>query len=148
MRLGVRYETAPDQLRYLLIALKRLLLAHPKIDPDPARVRLAGFGAYSLDIDVFAYVRTTDYNEFLAVREDLMLRMMDVVTESGTGFAFPSQTNYDARDGLDQDKARVAADAVRRWREAGALFLPDFPPGEAAKLADTIDYPPKGSPRA
>jgi len=147
MRLGVRYETTPDQLRYLLIALKTLLLAHPKIDPDPARVRLVGFGAYSLDVDVFAYVRTIDYNEFLAVREDLMLRMMDVVAESGTGFAFPSQTNYDARDGFDQEKARVAADAVHRWREAGALFLPDFPPGEAAKLADTIDYPPKGSPQ-
>jgi hypothetical protein len=52
-----------------------------------------------------------------------------------------------ARDGFDQEKARVAADTVRRWRETGALFLPDFPPGEASRLADTIDYPPKGAPQ-
>jgi MscS family membrane protein len=145
VRIGVRYETTPDQLRHLLIELKKMLLAHPKVDPDPARVRFANLGAYSLDLDIFAYVRTTDYNEFLAVREDLFLRMMDVVSASGTGFAFPSQTNYDAREGWDTEKVRAVEATVQRWREAGTLFLPDVPSHEAAKLSGTLDYPPKGS---
>lgn len=144
-RLGVRYETTPDQLRHLLVELKKMLLAHPKVDPDPARVRFANFGEYSLDIDLFAYVRTTDYNEFLAVREDLFLRIMDLIAASGTGFAFPSQTHYEAGDGLDPERARAAEAAVRAWRDAGTLFLPDIPGDEAAKLVDTLDYPPRGS---
>ena len=69
--LGLRYETTPDQLRHVLVDLHELLYAHPRIDPDPARVRFVGFGAYTLDVEIYAYVRTADYNEFLAVREDL-----------------------------------------------------------------------------
>jgi MscS family membrane protein len=145
LTIGVRYETRPDQLRYLLIELKRMLLAHPKIDPDPARVRFTGFGVNSLDITIFAYVRTTDHTEFLAVREDVLLRILEVVETAGTGFAFPSQTVYGNTEGFDPEKARAAEEAVRRWREAGTLFLPDLPPAEVAKVSDTLDYPPTGS---
>lgn len=144
-RLGIRYETTPDQLRYLVIELKKMLLAHPKIDPDPARVRFANFGPHSLDVDVFAYVRTTDYGEYLAVREDLYLRIIELVHASGTDFAFQSQTVYDSGQGLDAEKARAAEATVRRWRETGTLFLPDVPAAEAAKVADTLPYPPPGS---
>lgn len=144
--IGVRYETTPEQMRYLLIELKRMLLAHPKVEPDPARVRFVGFGAYSLDLEFFAYTKTADINEFFAIREDILLRIMDTVLASGTGFAFPSQTNYFARDsGLDEEKTRAAEDQVRTWRERGELFLPNFPPERAAEIG-SLDYPPKGSP--
>lgn len=43
---------------------------------------------------MFAYVKTTVRAEFLGVQEDLWLRVMDLVAQSGTGFAFPSQTLY------------------------------------------------------
>jgi MscS family membrane protein len=144
-RIGVRYETTPDQLRYLLVELKKLLLAHPKIDPDPARVRFVGFGTYGLEIDVFAYVRTTDYNEYLAVREDLYLRIIDLVHASGTDLAFQAQSLYDSAQHLDGERRAAAESAVRHWRESGTLFLPNLPAAEAAKVTDTLDYPPKGS---
>ena len=54
--IGVRYETSPEQLRYLLVKIREMLLGHPRIHPDPARARFIGFGACSLDIEVFAYV--------------------------------------------------------------------------------------------
>jgi MscS family membrane protein len=144
--IGLRYETTPDQLRHVLVALKRVLLSHPKIHPDPARVRFVGFGAYSLDVEIFAYVRTADINEFHAVREDLFLRIMDVVAESGTGFAFPSRTLYLAFDpGVDGQRTKAAEDQVRVWRESRELPLPNVPPALAARMADTLDYPPAGS---
>ena len=59
-RTFVRYETTPDQLRYLLAGLRRILIAHPRVDDGPLRVRFAAFGAYSLDIKVFSYIDTTD----------------------------------------------------------------------------------------
>jgi MscS family membrane protein len=108
-------------------------------------VRFVAFGPYSLDLEIFAYVRTADYNEFLAVREDLYLRMMDVVAASGTGFAFPSQTLYSGARGLDAERARQAAAEVQRWREEGTLPLPEFPADRVTGLRDTLDYPPKGS---
>jgi MscS family membrane protein len=145
--LGLRYETTPDQLRHVLVRLRELLYAHPRIDRDPVRVRFVGFGAYSLDVEIFAYVGTADFNEFLAVREDVYLRIMDAVAASGTGFAFPSQTNYGSEQGLDPERARHAEAEVRGWRERGTLPLPEFPPERVTRLRDTLDYPPEGSPQ-
>ena len=76
--IGVRYETTPEQLRFLLARLREILLAHPRVTDDPARVRFVGFGAYSLDLEVFAYVDTSDWSEFLEIREDIYLHFMDV----------------------------------------------------------------------
>jgi MscS family membrane protein len=145
--IGVRYETTPDQLRWLLVELKRLLLAHPKVSPDPARVRLGNFGAYSLDIEFFAYVVTTDVDEFIAVREDLYLRIMDVVAASGTGFAFPSQVEYVATDtAIDRERQKAVEAQVGAWRAARKLPLPDVPSDRVAELAGTLDWPPAGAP--
>jgi MscS family membrane protein len=140
--IGVRYETSPDQLRHVLIEIRKLLAAHPMIDPDPARVRFVGFGASSLELEIFAYVRTSDFNEFLKVREDVYLRIMDVVNSSGTGFAFPSQTLYLGRDGgLDHERKQAAEETVRALRRRGALPFPDLPPDLLAEIEDRLEYP-------
>jgi MscS family membrane protein len=145
--IGVRYETSPEQLRFLLARLREVLLAHPRVTDDPARVRFVGFGAYSLDLEVFAYVDTADWSEFLSIREDLYLRFMDAVAEAGTGFAFPSSTTYVGRDeGLDEERTRTAEEEVARWRERGELPFPQFPESRVEAVENTLDWPPEGSP--
>jgi MscS family membrane protein len=144
--LRLRYDTTSDQVRHVLVRVRELLCAHPMLYPDPARVRLVDLGPYALELEIFAYVRTRDYNEFLAVREDIYLRIMDIVAESATGFALPSQTIYRAGDGLDPERARAVEAEVQRWRSEGALPMPEFPPERLAQLRDTLDYPPNGSP--
>jgi MscS family membrane protein len=147
--LGLRYETTPDQLRYVLVEVRKMLYAHPRVSPEPARIRFVGFGAYSLDLEIFAYVMTQDFGEFLSIREDIYLRIMDIVAASGTGFAFPSSTTYLGRDaGLDEAKGRAAEEQVRAWREQGQLYLPEFPPEAIEQLRETLPYPPDGAPRA
>jgi MscS family membrane protein len=116
-RIGLRYETTPDQLRWLLVELTKALHAHPKIGNEEARTRFVRFGEYALDVELFAHVRTVDYGEFLVVREEVYLRVMEIVAASGTGFAFPSQTVYEGRDGLDAEKTRAAEAAGRQARE-------------------------------
>ena len=112
--LALRYETTGDQLRFVLAQLRELLLAHPRVTDDPARVRFAGFADYAMNVEIFAYVNTADWNEFLAIQEDIHLRILDIVESAGTGFAFPSRTLYHTRDGgLDAERQ-----AGRR--EAGA----------------------------
>jgi hypothetical protein len=67
------------------------------------------FGESSVDVDVFAYVATADWNEFLAVQEDVVLRIMDIVRAAGTAFALPSRTLYHGRDrGLDPERQEAA----------------------------------------
>jgi MscS family membrane protein len=116
--IGVRYETTPDQMRFLLEELRGVLREHPRVSPDPARVRFVGFGSSSLDLEVYAYVTTSDWNEYLAIREELYLQFMDAVERAGSGFAFPSQTLYLGKDdGLDADAARDAASKGAALRE-------------------------------
>jgi MscS family membrane protein len=104
--LGLRYETTPDQLRHVLAELRQMLVDHPKVTKAPARVRFVGYGAYSLDIEIFAYLYCRDQDSFLEIQEELLLRIADIVTGCGTAFAFPSQTTYFTRDkGLDSDVA-------------------------------------------
>jgi MscS family membrane protein len=127
--IGLRHETTPDQLRYALAEIRQMLYGHPMVDTQSARIRLIRLGSSSLDLEVFAYVLTSDYATFLEVQEDLLLRIMDIVKASGTGMAFPSQTAYLARDsGLDEAKTQAAIATVRRWREDGNLPFPNFRP--------------------
>jgi len=116
-RFDLRHETTPDQLRLLLIRLREMLLAHPRVSDDPARVRLVDFASSSIQVEIFAYVTTPDWNDFLAVQEDLLLRIRDMVNEIAGGFAFPSRTIYGPRDpDLDAAAAGVARTSVEALR--------------------------------
>jgi MscS family membrane protein len=143
--IGLRYETTPEQLRYVLVKLRELLLSHPRVHQDPVRA-VHRVGGSSLDIEVLAYVMTRDWAEFLIVREDILLRIMDLIEQSGAAFAFPSQTLYIGRDcGPDNDKSQAAEAAVRAWLEEGTLPFPDTSPKQAAGIRGSIDFPPTGS---
>ncbi len=144
--IGLRYETTPDQMRHILTRLRELLAAHPRILKDPVRVRFVGFGDSALNVDIFAYVNTPDFNEFLGIQEDILLRVIDLVEASGTGFAFPSQTLYLSRDtGLNAARKQAAEKEVNEWRERDSLPFPDLNPDRVSSLEDTLDWPPAGS---
>jgi MscS family membrane protein len=144
--LGVRLETSPDQLRYLLAEIRRLLIQHPKVESDASRVRFASFGPTALNLEIFSYVLTRDFAEFTAIREDLLLRIMEIIQSSGTALAMPSQTLYLARDSrLDPEKAAAAEKQVQEWRDQQQLPFPDFSPSDKAAFRDLIAYPPPES---
>ena len=144
--LPLRYETTADQLRYVLAEIRQLLYAHPMVESRSARIRFVRFGGSSLDLEIFSYILTSDYNRFLEVQEDLLLRIMDIVEASGTGIAFPSQTAYLARDrGHDETKRQAAIATVQRWREAQELPFPNFRPERIAEVENTLEYPPPES---
>ena len=144
--IGLRYETEPDQLRQVLARLREMLFAHPRIDGATVRVRFIGFGSHSQDVQIRAYALTPDWSEFLAIREDVLLRVSKIVSESGTSFAFPSQTLYLGRDGgLDQELSEAAKEQVAGWRRTGTLPFPDPAAARIGELEGTLDYPPRGS---
>ena len=144
--LNLRYETTADQLRFVLTHLRMMMIGHPKVSPERLRVRFRGFGDSSLDVEIFAYIRTNTYPEYWAIREDINLRIIDIVKEAGTGFAFPSQTTYFTQDtGLDKEKSRDSEAQVEKWRSDNNLPFPEVEGEEQEQFADTLDYPPAGS---
>jgi MscS family membrane protein len=89
--LNLRRNTTPDQMRALLEALTKLLKDNPKFEAGAMPVRFVGIGAYSLDIEIFIYVRTLDGDEFMQIQQNLFLSIMDAVESTGTALAVPTQ---------------------------------------------------------
>ena len=102
---GLVYETTATQMREVLAGLERVLRAHPKIWPDAVVVRFGELAASSLNIDVMAWFLTSDWGEFQAIREQVLLQFMEVVESAGTSFAFPTSTIHVASVPSDVSRA-------------------------------------------
>ncbi len=111
--LGLQYETTPDQMRAVIDAIQKMLVAHPNVDASTARVRFLRLGASSLDIEVSAYLFAADGDRFLAVQQELLLRIMEIVEASGTAIAFPSQTLHIASGSLTEALEQAAPAPVK-----------------------------------
>jgi MscS family membrane protein len=124
--LGLHVETSAEQLRTVLSEIRRVLASNPKIEASTIRVRLIELASSSLNVEIFCYVLTQDFNEFTEVREDLLLRIMKFVEDSGTNLASPSQTLYLSGDPASKkDKTDAAAKTITDARDGKALPSPD-----------------------
>jgi MscS family membrane protein len=104
--IGLRYETTPGQIRTIVGQLQAMLTSQPGADLESVRVRFLRLGAFSLDIELFAYFYANDWNRFLEIQEGLLLQSMEIVHHAGTAIAIPSQTLH-----LTDDRAAIASKA-------------------------------------
>ena len=105
---NLRRDTEPGQVRRILESIRHILTENPKVEVGMMPVRFVGAGSYSLDIEVFAYIRTTDYDEYLQFQQDLLLRIMDAISAAGTALAIPTQASisYEVSNHREQDRTR------------------------------------------
>jgi MscS family membrane protein len=82
---GVKVGTSTAALRKLLPGLRRVIEQAPRVDPASISVRVVGLSLTSIDVEVVAYIQTRDWNEFLGIREDTFLAMLDVFDGAGLG---------------------------------------------------------------
>lgn len=90
--IGLEYSTTAAQLREIVAALRRVLREHPKIWPDAIVVHFKQFGESSLDIDVMAWFQTSNWDEFQAIREEVLIDFMSAIERAGSSIAFPTRT--------------------------------------------------------
>jgi MscS family membrane protein len=107
--LGLVYGTTAEQLRAVLAGIEAALRAHPLLWPDALSVRFNEFRDSSLNVEVMAWFRTTDWNEFTLVRQELFLSFLGVVERAGTSLAFPTRTVHLARRERASAPARPGA---------------------------------------
>jgi len=97
--INLQLRTPPDKVRRLLNGIRELLGEHPRLRDDPPRVRLLAVGNDRLPIEVFGYIHTSDYDDFLAVQEELTLAILDLATAEGIVLAAPT-TALDPADAV------------------------------------------------
>ncbi|WP_185962937.1 mechanosensitive ion channel family protein [Helicobacter mehlei] len=69
-------------------------------------VYLDSFGDSSINIFIYCFSKTVIWGEWLAVKEDVILKIMKIVEECGLSFAFPSQSIY--VESLPKDKSSLS----------------------------------------
>ncbi|HEY0710654.1 MAG TPA: mechanosensitive ion channel family protein [Polyangia bacterium] len=108
--LALVYTTTSSQLRAIIAGVEGALRAEPKTFQDDVIVRLKGFAADWLEVEVNALFLTTDYNEFGRIRQAMLLSFMEVVEQAGSAFAFPTRTVHV----IDEERRAVpAAPSIR-----------------------------------
>ena len=117
--LNLRRDTRPDQVRELLDSITKILKEHKKAEAGNLPVRFVGVGTYSLDLEIFAYILTADYDEFLQIQQGLFLRILDAVEAAGTALALPTQASIDYSRASEPRQNGAASPRERRRTATG-----------------------------
>ncbi|WP_205409739.1 mechanosensitive ion channel family protein [Pseudothauera hydrothermalis] len=89
---GVRYDDI-DRVADIVADIKAMLRAHPEIDQEQTLiVNFNQFGASSLDIMVYTFTRTTAWVAFHEIKQDVMLKIAEIIARHGAEIAFPTRT--------------------------------------------------------
>lgn len=97
MTIGLEYRSTAQQLENIVSRIRDYLVNNPKI-AQPAdyavaqMVHLVGFGASSIDINIYAFTITTNWAEWRKIQHECMLEFKRIVESEGTAFAFPTQS--------------------------------------------------------
>lgn len=86
---SLRCDASPAQVRQVIAAIHKILDDHPLVEIGKIPVRFTGIGNYSYDIEVFAYLLTSQGDDYLKAQTDLLLQIIDAVEAAGTGLAVP-----------------------------------------------------------
>lgn len=92
--LGLAYQTSPEKLSTSVQKIRDLLQEHPGVHPETIMVFFENFSESSLDVLVYYFSRTTNWNEHLAVKEEINLSIMRLLEAEGVSMAFPSRSIY------------------------------------------------------
>ncbi len=122
--LSLRYGTTAAQISSVVDNVRTLLREHASVSSDSVRVRFLGFGSSSLTVDVFAYLSVRDWAHFLEIQEELLFSIMELVEQSGSQLALPSQ-------------ATILLDSSGRSRSASSTPYASHSPGLEAQSAIT-----------
>lgn len=94
--IGIEYSASTPQLKIIRDEIMAHLEKSGSFDMNVSTfVRIDSFGASSIDIMLYCFTKTTNWGEWLQIKEDLAFVIKDIVeNKAGTGFAFPSQSVY------------------------------------------------------
>jgi MscS family membrane protein len=102
-KFSLRIETEVGQLRSVLDRVQSMLDEHPAIESGTSRIRINGFAGAAFELALWAYAKTGDMAEFTAIRQDVILKVVEIVEAAGARFAGPTQLTYVSRETESHD---------------------------------------------
>ena len=90
---GVTYDTSDEKLHRAIEIIKEVCENDTRVHKNPVTV-VETLSASSIDIRLYAYVKTNAFNEFIKIRSDVILEIVKRFRAEGIDFAFPSQSVY------------------------------------------------------
>ena len=95
--LHLEYRTSADQLKYIVKEIKKYIYENPDFVKPPesiAQVKLNDFGDSSINLLIYCFANTNVWAEWLRIKEELVLKIKEIIESAGAGFAFPSSSVY------------------------------------------------------
>lgn len=111
LSIGVTYDATPDQMRKGVAAIRKIIEDDDRYVKDFYLVNFNEFGESALEIFCYFFTATTNWAEYMQIRQEFLLAVMDSFTELGLSFAFPTQTVH-----LETEQPPGAPPAMLRQR--------------------------------
>lgn len=90
--IGLRYADA-GKMATVVADVRAMLQAHAEIDQSRTLiVNFVAFGPSSLDFFVYSFTRTTVWAEYHQVKEEILLKILEIIHSNGADVAFPTRT--------------------------------------------------------
>ena len=104
--IGIRYDDVRE-LPAILEDVRQMLMEHADIDnTQTLMVNFNSFGPSSLDFFVYTFTHTTVWTDFHAIKQDVLLKISDIIHAHGADIAYPTSTLH--LQGLEQAVANAA----------------------------------------
>jgi len=94
MSIGLTYSTTAFQMQTIVKEIRRMLEHHDDIHQETIFIYFTDFQDSSLGIFCYFFTQTTNWGEYMSVREDVNLKIMEIVEKNNASFAFPSRSIY------------------------------------------------------
>jgi len=95
MRIGLTYSTNSTQINTIVEEIRYMLRNNEGISQkETLLVNFESFGDSALNIFIYTFTSTANWAKYLNIREDVHLKIMQIVEDNHSSFAFPSQSIY------------------------------------------------------
>ena len=92
--LSLKYDTPPEKMEAFLEGVKEIVKANPHTRKDYFHVVFTAYGASSLDVLLYCFLKVPDWSQELVQRQNIYLEILRFASELGVEFAYPSQSLY------------------------------------------------------
>lgn len=109
--IGIRYDDA-NKMSIIVDEVKKMLSHHPDIDVSQTMiVNFNAFAPSSLDFFIYTFTKTTDWIEYHSIKQDVMLKVIDIIEGQGAECAFPTSTLHIADGMMLSREVKSASDS-------------------------------------
>jgi small-conductance mechanosensitive channel len=102
--IGVTYQTPRELIKKIPGMLKQAVEEQENTKFD--RAHFKSYGAYSLDFETVYFIDSPDYNLYMDIQQAINLRIHEFFEEEGIEFAYPTQTIFVEREGVEEEETQ------------------------------------------